>query len=62
MTRSLKTGLLHLAPELGARDENRALIESTTRLAAELGADWILSGERRRLRCTPSEVWWCASR
>ena len=45
MTRSLKIGLLHLAPELGALDENRALIESATRLAASLGADWILSGE-----------------
>src|SRR5918911_3621733 len=45
MTRSLKIGLLHLAPELGALDENRALIESATRLAASLGSDWVLSGE-----------------
>jgi 5-aminopentanamidase len=45
MTRSLKIALLHLAPELGALDENRALIESGTRVAAGLGADWVLSGE-----------------
>jgi predicted amidohydrolase len=36
---------MHLAPELGALDDNRALIESSTRVAAELGADWVLSGE-----------------
>jgi 5-aminopentanamidase len=45
MARSLKIALLHLAPELGALDENRALIESGTRVAAGLGADWVLSGE-----------------
>jgi omega-amidase len=45
MTKALKIALLHLAPELGALDENRALIESGTRLAASLGADWVLSGE-----------------
>jgi 5-aminopentanamidase len=45
MTRSLKIALLHLAPELGALGENRALIESGTRVAAGLGADWVLSGE-----------------
>jgi N-carbamoylputrescine amidase len=45
MTRSLKIGFLHLAPELGALDENRALIESGTRLAAGFGADWVVSGE-----------------
>lgn len=45
MTKTLKIALLHLAPELGALDENRALIESGTRLAAGLGADWVLSGE-----------------
>ena len=45
MTRSLKIALLHLAPELGALDENRALIESGTRTAARFGADWVLSGE-----------------
>jgi predicted amidohydrolase len=45
MTRSLKVALLHLAPELGAVDANRALIESGTRVAAELGADWVVSGE-----------------
>jgi 5-aminopentanamidase len=45
MTRSLKIAFLHLAPELGALDENRALIESGTRIAAGLGAEWVLSGE-----------------
>jgi 5-aminopentanamidase len=45
MTRSLRVALLHLAPELGAVDSNRALIESGTRVAAELGADWVVSGE-----------------
>jgi predicted amidohydrolase len=45
MTRSLKIGLLHLAPELGVLDTNRALIESGTRTAARLGADWVVSGE-----------------
>jgi 5-aminopentanamidase len=45
MTRSLRIALLHLAPELGALDENRALIESGTRIAAGLGADWVVSGE-----------------
>jgi N-carbamoylputrescine amidase len=45
MTRSLRIAFLHLAPELGALDENRALIESGTRRAASLGAEWVLSGE-----------------
>jgi N-carbamoylputrescine amidase len=45
MTKSLKVALLHLAPELGALDSNRALIESGTLVAAELGADWVISGE-----------------
>jgi predicted amidohydrolase len=45
MTRSLKIALLHLAPELGALDENRALIETGTRTAAGLGSDWVVSGE-----------------
>jgi N-carbamoylputrescine amidase len=45
MTKSLKIGLLHLAPELGAVDANRALIESGTRIAAGFGADWVMSGE-----------------
>jgi predicted amidohydrolase len=44
-TRSLKIALMHLAPELGALDANRALIESATRVAAELGANWAISGE-----------------
>jgi predicted amidohydrolase len=41
----LKIALMHLAPDLGALDANRALIESATRSAAELGADWAVSGE-----------------
>ena len=45
MTKSLRIALLHLAPTLGALDANRALIESGTRVAAGLGADWIVSGE-----------------
>jgi omega-amidase len=45
MTRSLKVALLHLAPELGALDSNRALIEAGTFVAAELGADWVISGD-----------------
>ena len=45
MTKSLKIGLLHLAPTLGALEANRALIESGTRMAAGLGADWVVSGE-----------------
>src|ERR671925_1775066 len=45
MTRSLKIGFLHLAAELCALAENRALIESGTRLAAGFGADWVVSGE-----------------
>ena len=45
MTKLFKIGLLHLAPILGALDANRALIESGTRVAAGLGADWIVSGE-----------------
>jgi len=36
---------LHLAPELGALDRNRSLIEYGTRVAADIGADWALSGE-----------------
>jgi predicted amidohydrolase len=43
--RSLKIALLHLAPRLGALNENRALIESGTRVAAGFGADWVASGE-----------------
>jgi predicted amidohydrolase len=45
MTKSLTIGLLHLAPELGAVDANRTLIESGTGMAASLGADWVVSGE-----------------
>ena len=43
--RSLTVAFLHLAPELGALDPNRALIEHGTRVAADSGADWVLSGE-----------------
>ena len=42
---TLRIGLLHLAPELGALNANRALIESGTGIAAGLGADWVVSGE-----------------
>jgi predicted amidohydrolase len=45
MTESVKIGLLHLAPKLGALEANRALIESGTRTAARLGANWVVSGE-----------------
>jgi predicted amidohydrolase len=45
VTKSVKVGLLHLTPELGAVAANRALIESGTRMAAGLGADWVVSGE-----------------
>ena len=44
MTKSLRIGLLHLAPELGALDPNRGLIQSRSRIAAGLGADWVVSG------------------
>jgi predicted amidohydrolase len=43
--RSLTLAFLHLAPELGALDRNRSLIEYGTRVAADSGADWVLSGE-----------------
>jgi omega-amidase len=43
--RSLTVAFLHLAPELGALDRNRSLIEHGTRVAADAGADWVLSGE-----------------
>src|SRR5436305_649171 len=43
--RSLTVASQHLAPELGALDRNRSLIEYGTRVAAESGADWVLSGE-----------------
>jgi hypothetical protein len=43
--RSLTVAFLHLAPELGALDRNRSLIEYGARLAADSGADWVLSGE-----------------
>jgi predicted amidohydrolase len=43
--RSLTVAFLHLAPELGALDRNRSLIEYGTRVAADSGADWVLSGE-----------------
>jgi hypothetical protein len=43
--RSLTVASLHLAPELAELDRNRSLIEYGTRVAADLGADWVLSGE-----------------
>ena len=43
--RSLTVAFLHLAPELGALDHNRSLIEYGTRVAADSGAEWVLSGE-----------------
>jgi predicted amidohydrolase len=43
--RSLTIAFLHLAPELGALDRNRSLIEYGTRVAADSDADWVLSGE-----------------
>jgi predicted amidohydrolase len=43
--RSLKIALLDLAPELGAVERNRRLIERGTRAAAALGAAWVISGE-----------------
>jgi predicted amidohydrolase len=44
-SRALRLGLLHLAPETGAIDHNRRLIEKATATAAELGAAWVVSGE-----------------
>lgn len=43
--RSLTLAFLHLAPELAELDRNRSLIEDGTRVAADAGADWVLSGE-----------------
>jgi N-carbamoylputrescine amidase len=43
--RSLTVAFLHLAPELGALDRNRSLIEYGTRVAADAGANWVVSGE-----------------
>jgi len=37
--RALAVTFLHLAPELGALDRNRSLIEYGTRMAADSGAD-----------------------
>ena len=42
---SLRVGLLHLAPESGALEKNRALIEKATAVAADMGAAWVVSGE-----------------
>lgn len=42
---SVTVAFLHLAPELGAVDRNRSLIEYGTRVAADSGAGWVLSGE-----------------
>jgi N-carbamoylputrescine amidase len=43
--RILRIGFLHLAPLLGAVEDNRSLIEEGTRVAAGLGVDWVISGE-----------------
>jgi 5-aminopentanamidase len=43
--RSLTVAFLHLGPEIGALDSNRSLIEYGTQLAANAGANWVLSGE-----------------
>ena len=43
--RSLTVAFLHLAPEIGALDRNRSLIEYGTRVAADAGANWVVSGE-----------------
>lgn len=40
-----RIALLHLSPTPGKVGENRGAIERGTRLAASLGADWVLSGE-----------------
>jgi 5-aminopentanamidase len=40
-----RIALLHLSPALGRVGENRQVIERGTRLAASLGANWVLSGE-----------------
>jgi N-carbamoylputrescine amidase len=37
--------LLHLAPETGALEQNRNLIEKATVMAAGMGAAWVVSGE-----------------
>ena len=37
--------MLHLAPRLGCVDYNRSLVESGVDLAAEQGADWVLTPE-----------------
>jgi omega-amidase len=42
---SLRVGLLHLAPQAGAVEHNRALLERATTLAAGMGASWLVSGE-----------------
>jgi predicted amidohydrolase len=40
-----RLGLLHLAPEVGQLERNRAAIERGTDQAAAMGAEWIISGE-----------------
>jgi predicted amidohydrolase len=44
-SRSLRIGLLHLAPEVGAVKRNRVLLEKATRVAADMGSAWVVSGE-----------------
>jgi len=40
-----RLALLHLAPTLGDLEANRRLLEKATRAAANIGAQWALSGE-----------------
>ena len=43
--KSLRISLLHLAPILGEIEANRGLVEHATRIAASMGANWVLSPE-----------------
>jgi N-carbamoylputrescine amidase len=43
--RTLRLGILHLAPAVGGLGANRSLVEMATAVAADHGADWVLSGE-----------------
>lgn len=43
--KSLRISLLHLAPFPGDINANRRLLEHATRVAASVGADWVLSPE-----------------
>lgn len=41
----LRISLLHIAPTLGAINQNRRLVESALEIAAEEGADWAITPE-----------------